>query len=439
MRTQRTRRSAFTITEMLVATALILFIMAIISQVFASASKTYTAMRVAGDLQERARTGAAVMRRDLTLEHFGMPFSSGLSGPRVGDQRLDQPGWTPSKLGFFEVRQFGENNNPLFPTLLEPFAAPATDPEGLASSRATSHVMRFTAKLPDLAAADLYVADAPSYQFGADTSSGVPVPTFIDTNPRVNSFPSLTGRVYSRWAEIQYFLYANGDSTTPNIGGTSLPLYSLRRRVRVLAPAGVTFDNVPAATATNTMLQYPELPLFVLGPGSAMPNTLMVRFLGPDDVNNPNLRMPYQTPVQKNGVLTGDDILITDVLSMEIKLAWLNNAAFNDPNKSGVNGASPAAGTILLNNNTDEPYDVIPQCVMNTNYFNQRVFDTYYRAPSADGIDWDRATSTNGGFLTTGRPDMPPLRINVRSIQIKIRVYDKKAEQPRQITIGQEI
>ena len=38
---------------MMVATALILFIMAIISTVFASASKTYTALKVAGDLQER--------------------------------------------------------------------------------------------------------------------------------------------------------------------------------------------------------------------------------------------------------------------------------------------------------------------------------------------------------------------------------------------------
>ncbi len=166
MRMHRPSRSGFTIVEMMVATALILFIMAIISEVFASASKTYTTLKVAGDLQERLRLGATIFRRDLTSEHFDGPFIPGRSGPRVGDQRLDQAGWVPPTKGYFEIRQFGEvsGSNPLIPVLYEPGTAVITpnvaDPEGIWSSRATNHIVRFTVKLPDLPAAELHCAGA---------------------------------------------------------------------------------------------------------------------------------------------------------------------------------------------------------------------------------------------------------------------------------------
>ena len=70
MRYQRRRRAGFTIIEMMVATALVLVIMLIISQAFASASKTFTTMRTAGILQERIRGGSSILRRDLSSDHF---------------------------------------------------------------------------------------------------------------------------------------------------------------------------------------------------------------------------------------------------------------------------------------------------------------------------------------------------------------------------------
>ena len=66
MRIQRsTPRTGFTLMELLVATALILFIMAIIAQAFGAASKTFTTMRTAGQLQERNRTATNIIRKDL--------------------------------------------------------------------------------------------------------------------------------------------------------------------------------------------------------------------------------------------------------------------------------------------------------------------------------------------------------------------------------------
>jgi hypothetical protein len=58
----------------------------------------------------------------------------------------------------------------------------------------------------------------------------------------------------------------------------------------------------------------------------------------------------------------------------------------------------------------------------------------------SDNVDYERPQS----FLTPSSSAFaqyanPPLRINVRTVQIKIRVYDPKAEQARQITIVQEL
>ncbi len=246
--------------------------------------------------------------------------------------------------------------------------------------------------------------------------------------------------IYSRWAEVEYFLLSNGDVTSTNTNGTSLQLYSLRRRIRVLAPAGVNYDNVPQSVASNTIAQYPELALAVLGPGST-PNTVVLRVLGPEDVVNPSLRIPYQSPITKNGSQTGDDILLTDVLSFEVKAAWLDNPLFNNPNTGGTQGSSPAAGAMAQpTNNTDAPFDNIPPTYLNTRVPapQPRFFDTWYKSPNSDQIDWDKPSNANGGFLMPNT-EQPPLRINVRSIQIRLRVYDRKAEQARQVTMIQEI
>jgi hypothetical protein len=435
MRIQRTR-SAFTIVEMLVATALILFIMAIISQIFASASKTYSALRTAGELQERLRQGAVVMRRDLATEHFSGPFIPGRSGPRLGDQRLDLAGWVPPHRGYFEVRQLG---NP--PVIVEPIANPVSDGESLYSTRADTHVMRFTVHLPDLPSAELYCTAAP--------------PAIVN-DPDVNAFPPSPpaligdGLCYSRWAEVVYFLWPNGDVTTQT-ANPSLTRYSLRRRIRLLAPQSKPVGGVMnQAQAAQLVISYPELALKAVQLPPPNVGQYIVMFMGPEAVTDPQNRVAAPqpaAPIQKlgpNGLYeTGDDILITDVLSMEIKLAWIDNQTFN----AITPGSSPQSSPMFIaaqpgtTVNSDAPFDNVPQVpaalATNPSLAGQRIFDTWYQAPTSDGIDWDKPGGTQG-FLTQGI-DRPPLRINVRSIQIKLRVWDPKAEQARQVTLVQEM
>src|SRR5262245_52803952 len=170
MRIQRRERVAFTLVEMLVAVALTLFIVAIIAEAFGAATKTFSTMRTAGQLQERTRGGAIVLRLDLAAEHFDGPYIGGRGGPRVGDQRLDLAGWMPPRKGYFEIRQFTS----AIPEPVQFFinnGTAMTDGEGLPSTRAgldpnpnifpSGHILRFTVKLPDLPAAELYSAELP--------------------------------------------------------------------------------------------------------------------------------------------------------------------------------------------------------------------------------------------------------------------------------------
>jgi prepilin-type N-terminal cleavage/methylation domain-containing protein len=456
---RRTNRPAFTLVEMMVAMALCLFIMAIISQAFGAATKTFSTMRTAGQLQDSLRAGTSVIRRDLAAPHFGGPFVAGRNGAQLGDQRLDLPGWVPPQGGFFEIRQFGEPvpGNPA--SILEPLANPVPDGESLYSSRATQHVLKFTVRLPDAPAAELFCAEAPA---------AVPN-TFAAVIAGNSAFNTGQPVFYSQWAEVHYFLTPNPNNETTPAG---LPLYSLRRRVRLLAPQSVDLI-VPRDVATPPpqnppvpplWQRYPDLALQRPGPNGYPPalpsppypaNHVIVRFFGPDEVSFPGNRLPYGEIVQKNGLPTGDDILVTNVASFEVKAAWVRNADFNNrdapppvPGIFGLYGSSPDSSPMFnpLNGatvNSDAPFDELPRSVLNTGqYVGQRVFDTWYRGVASDAIDWDRRNVLVGGsglgYLT---PDQrqPPLRINVRALQIKIRVWDERAEQARQVTLIQEM
>ena len=64
------QRRAFTLVEMLVAMALIIFIMAILSEAFVAGLETFRQLKAIGDMQEKLRSVATVLRRDLAAEHF---------------------------------------------------------------------------------------------------------------------------------------------------------------------------------------------------------------------------------------------------------------------------------------------------------------------------------------------------------------------------------
>src|SRR5262245_48132538 len=67
---QNRPRGAFTVVELLVAMALIILIMAVLSEAFVAGLGAFRSLKGIGDMQERLRVVALQLRRDLSLRHF---------------------------------------------------------------------------------------------------------------------------------------------------------------------------------------------------------------------------------------------------------------------------------------------------------------------------------------------------------------------------------
>jgi hypothetical protein len=248
----------------------------------------------------------------------------------------------------------------------------------------------------------------------------------------------------SRWAEIMYFLVPNGTTANGEI------LYTLYRRQRLLLPpgspsvawnAGNEAINPNVAWGWNS--QTPAMP----GPRVNMttdigyrPNRISPIFVPPNPqgtqlvqwLNGAGYGNSFGTwrATDLNANLGGDDILLTDVLSFEVKPNWLDTQASSNPGVGAsapwesFNLQSPAAG------NLDWPYAYLPASG-NPNPRNGQYNDTIYPVRTFD--TWsapDQLDPTYGS---------PPLRICIKSLQIRVRVFDQPGQTARQITIIQDM
>jgi prepilin-type N-terminal cleavage/methylation domain-containing protein len=92
----KANRQGFTIVELLVALALVLFIMSIISQVFVDASEAFRSARSKAELTEKLRFITQTLRADLRSRHFE-------NGRKLSDSDFWQDG--PPKAGYFRLEQ----------------------------------------------------------------------------------------------------------------------------------------------------------------------------------------------------------------------------------------------------------------------------------------------------------------------------------------------
>src|ERR687884_561289 len=98
------RRRAFTITEMLVATALIMFIMVILSEAFVAAIDSFRTLKSIGDMDTRMRTVANLLRRELRTAHFSDATVS-VSGYQPPTGAPGSSSTFPGPYGFFSIYQ----------------------------------------------------------------------------------------------------------------------------------------------------------------------------------------------------------------------------------------------------------------------------------------------------------------------------------------------
>jgi prepilin-type N-terminal cleavage/methylation domain-containing protein len=352
------RRQAFTLVELLVSVALIVLIMSILSQAFVEGLGVFRQLKGIGDLQENLRSAVVPLREDLISHLFD-------ASRKLSDPVPDAPApWQP-KEGFFRIVQ------------LAPAQIEGTDGDGLPATTATNHLLHFTIKNVGARRADWF-------------SAPIPPGTPLDQSGP-SAYRQSAGQLLSQWAEVAWFLVPMNQ----NAGTGNTPLFTLHRRRRVLldfnnslmnnaviGPPGMQVLNTNRIAAAQ-LNNYPEV-CCLIDPADAR----YLRFPSPAEVADPNFRslsspVPIGTPPE-DPTLQGQDRVISDVISFEVKILRPGSAAFTD---------------IFL--------------------------DPVYN-PSGTVAVYDTATA-------------PRDHITIKAIQVIIRVWDYKTEQARQITMIQDM
>jgi prepilin-type N-terminal cleavage/methylation domain-containing protein len=465
------RRTGFTLVEMLVAMALILFIMSILSAAFVAAMQSVSDFKAAGDLAEKERAVTTLLRRDLAADHW------------EGRKHLSRPDFwadgfgnlAPPREGFFRVYQGA-------PSLDEGF-----DVDGIHSYLTTTAALHFTAKLRGNDRGDFYEAVVP-----ANTPFTDPLSVLSQTYPFERRYQDTANppTYSSQWAEVAVFLVPTGETTD---NGT--PLFSLFRRQRLAVPDnGLVVDRttgqpLPQASAydaagNNLYLEMSTNPAVPDANGNLYFNspkdlTMPVRRLGMDPGSPAGVygaagRYPVMAeensnyPTALNTNYRAADLLVTDVVSFDVRV--LVDEPVDQLNGTFIQGGTDFEDLYQLTdpNSPTRPLDPRDQTgktriyyTLNNSQFpfnGPRVFDTWSSASDESATLSDGKTPLRYGdvpdpnnpgtyyanWSTPGSAwSIPILKdtagviVRIRAVQITLRVWDFKTKKSRQVTMVQ--
>lgn len=452
------RRAAFTLVEMMVASALIIFMMWIIATAFEKALTSFRVLKTAGDMQEKLRAATTAIRRDLSRPHFEKVDSEPWGGENLSDQKLDDLSWQPPTQGYFRIYQQGiglEDGPDADDPSMKHFRSPAgaTEPIG--------HVMQFTTKLRGIRRDQYFMIDTKDlnppgdnvYPFPNNVGNGrlsrfnfpiynrrvvypIQAPGGTGTNPAVDNRTSVFTTV---WAEVSYFVRPNNE-----FAGTT-PLFNLYRQQNLLVtdlPDVVAYANGTSPRPVEIEASDPNFleisawrtatsgPVQVNGPKTA---TAPMRRIGANPASPVGAfpatgvrTLTEQVGNNTSHPLAASDLLLTNVTNFEIKVIWEPAPGGSAPQP--VNPSPPMQG------NPDYPFDRLP--TGNNSAFpgpTEVVFDTWSKRSSTNALE----DFTN--WNVPGDQKFIPLRVRVRAIQIELRIWDVKSQQTRQITIIQDV
>lgn len=423
--------------------ALIVFVMSILATAFSEGMKTFRAFKGIGDMNQRLRTASMALTEDLQSRHFE-------EDRRLSDANFWLTGrpaeFGPPREGFFRIWQGSALSNVAGAPYYQ--ESPGDIDYGIDSVRATDQMLHFTVKK---------LGNDPKNFFRAAIPQSSPLATFGNSNGRYQDQPVpaiITVPFTSQWAEVAWFLRANGQ----NANGT--PLYTLYRRQRVIVgnpetggspQPGTVGVNLNWPNANNPVgiplpaTQYNDLSgtgVNYLGMSCRVKGQ-QIWFNSPSDLTVPQYRfsmdptkyggVPLATdpltgvpsyfvfqPVgtgnvqeeQTNPNIQSGDAILTDVVSFSVRVLTPTSNGFVDLPSLGTS-ANP-----LFPSTKTGPY----------------VYDTW-TSVTDDTVDyslWNNTTSTTNTNISQVRP---PYQTPITAIQIQIRVWDQKTEQSRQMTI----
>jgi prepilin-type N-terminal cleavage/methylation domain-containing protein len=363
------KRQGFTLVELLVAMALIIFIMSILSYAFVAATTTFRDLKAAGDMAEKLRSATTILRRDLGADHFD------------GRRRMSDPlFWSmgPPRQGFFRVWQGGPNNFALNGvTAVAPNVYEGQDLDKINSYRSANHALHFTVHLRGNRQTDYFTAKVPSPSPLTSPTSGLGLLT-----SRYENLDTTGSTFNSQWAEVVYFLRPAIDPNTgaQETAANGTPLFTLYRRQLLLVNDNNLIGAVGAGgTFTPTPVPYP--PGWAYPPTNANPTPYLelscwqgypagypvqnLYFNSPMDVTVPQRRfgmdvngypsvlvnvpalganvkyLSYPTLAEQTNDINmwSADVLLTDVLSFDVRV--LLPTANSDPNVAQSNNGLP--------------------------------------------------------------------------------------------------
>jgi len=383
----RTSKKGFTLVELLVSMAIIIFMLSIMSQAFVIATTCMSGLKGVGELLDKGRPVLAVLQKDLSGYHFD------------GYRRLsDADFWDngPPRQGYFKITEWGSK------------VVEGTTTDGVTYQRsgsAADHRLAFTSRLSGKNPEDFYVTAFEPYAV-SDYSNLVGFfnsGTTLQTSKNSQRYDFTPGILHSQWAEIAYFTKSN----TRTANGT--PLMDLYRQQRAVLPSN-SEANALALNGTN-LLQYENFSCRLIAGN--------IYFNKPSDLTMPSNRMvsgfPNSLPAHVNS-----DLLITDVISFDVRI--LPDYSLND--FSLISTLSNFGYTLSRNE-----FDTWATGNDGAIQYDIGSFDTGIWQPSAINPNvripiWNYGASKG-------------LRIN--AIQVSIRIWDEKSQKAREFKIIQRI
>jgi prepilin-type N-terminal cleavage/methylation domain-containing protein len=438
------RRRGFSLVEMLVALALTLMLMAIMSEMFVIGLDTFRVSKSVADMDRTLQTCADMIRRDLRSAHF----EGSLRVSDVAPNHKTAAAARYAELGYFMVYEGRQGSST---SLRE-----GSDDVGQVSDRDTNDFFSFTVRLDGTKEENFFAGRAPANL----NSVGRP------TNRHDNDVA-----YRSQWAELHYGLQPmlNADNTLAYTdAGQTVQLFNLYRRHKLLVPEFFTANTLFDPSTTNWSLTARPASVSsatfdsfdISGRRQGTTNTWL--FNSPLDVSWIGNRYSFGVPTRRSttfasqstganvtrqtavpvfhaaSVLTGtgnpSGLLASNVISFDIKVWDPQRNQFVDIGDGAggqFGGNSTRVGNVTRN--ASDPgyyYDTWCTEVRQNQFFagGTRVWEPFsMRIPNSI----DPATGAAYVDADTGATFGEPMK----AIQIRIRVWDSNTNQAREITI----
>lgn len=434
--TQQITRQGFTLVELLVSMAIIIFMLSIMSQAFVIATTCMQGMKTVGELIDKVRPVMTILQRDLAADHFD------------GTKKLCDPDfweYGPPREGYFSIIQGGASVQ----------ETPASGPvKYYISDSVANHALTFTSRLSGKNPAEFYTAEYPTTTIHKDRMNGIynyPISTFA-TNPaymmvqNARRFDFVRDIIHCKWAELAYFIKPNANGNVvakdPTGGYADLPLHDLYRQQRVILPdvSDMNKAGIPNIAAPN-----PD-PFYLFS--HYVDSAGKVVFNQPSDVTAPWKRFgnrglapsslpnfsPYSADPIRPDVGNNSDLILTNVISFDVRI-------INDSNLDFLHLYEAGAAALSGYTNYNVPYaDTVNSKIAFDTWTMERSQDPLKNYDLGDLSTGKWQPTTLGGFSNYKVPFWNGTTgIKINAIQITIRVWDDKSSQARDFVLIQKI